>query len=90
MQAPVAESLHPADPLTPDIGSEHRAKRSHPDHLGTGVEVAERGRGRCLEIPVHAALIRLYLQQAGFESIEIDVLSNGSRGDPLIFVTGCA
>jgi SAM-dependent methyltransferase len=45
---------------------------------------------RSLDMQGHAALIRLYLEQAGFDSIEIDVLSNGARGDPLIVVTGCA
>jgi len=45
---------------------------------------------RSLDMQGHAALIKLYLEQAGFGSIEIDVLSNGARGDPLIVVTGYA
>ncbi len=45
---------------------------------------------RSLDMQGHAALIKLYLEQAGFDSIEIRVLSNGARGDPLIVVIGHA
>lgn len=36
----------------------------------------------------HAALVRLYLERAGFRDISAEVLRNGSEGDPLITVTG--
>ena len=36
----------------------------------------------------HAALVRLYLERAGFHDVTTDVLQDGSRSDPLIAVTG--
>lgn len=39
-----------------------------------------------LDMQGHAALIKLYLERAGFDSIEFKVLSNGAQGDPLIVV----
>ena len=36
----------------------------------------------------HAALVRLYLQRAGFRDISAEVLRDGSKSDPLIAVTG--
>jgi SAM-dependent methyltransferase len=38
----------------------------------------------------HAALVRLYLERAGFTQIQIDVLADGRRGDPLVAVTARA
>jgi SAM-dependent methyltransferase len=38
----------------------------------------------------HAALVRLYLERAGFSNILIDLLADGSAGDPLVAVTGTA
>ena len=37
-----------------------------------------------------ASLIGLYMEQAGFTGIEARVLSDGSRGDPLVAVIGRA
>ena len=36
----------------------------------------------------HAALVRLYLERAGFRDISAEVLRDGSESDPLITVTG--
>ena len=36
----------------------------------------------------HAALVRLYLERAGFRDISAEVLRDGSESDPLISVTG--
>ena len=36
----------------------------------------------------HAALVRLYLERAGFHDISTDVLQDGSESDPLIAITG--
>lgn len=38
----------------------------------------------------HNNLVRWYLEQAGFSDIESRVLSDGSKGDPLIMVSGKA
>jgi SAM-dependent methyltransferase len=43
-----------------------------------------------LDTPGHAALIRLYLEKAGFRGIAADVLADGRSGDPLVVVTGQA
>ncbi len=43
-----------------------------------------------LDIAGHAALIRLYLDRAGFSSVEAIVLADGRRSDPLIVVSGRA
>lgn len=41
-----------------------------------------------LDTQGHASLVRLYLQRAGFSNISADVLSDGSKSDPLIAITG--
>ena len=38
----------------------------------------------------HAALIRLYLDRAGFSAVQADLLADGRVGDPLVAVTGRA
>ncbi len=43
---------------------------------------------RSLDANGHAALVRLYLQRAGFRDIRAEVLRDGSESDPLIAVTG--
>jgi hypothetical protein len=43
---------------------------------------------RALDSNGHAALVRLYLERAGFSAVEIVVLADGSRSDPLIAVAG--
>ena len=45
---------------------------------------------RSLDMPGQASLIGLYLERAGFKDIDVRVLSDGSRGDPLIAVVGHA
>ena len=45
---------------------------------------------RSLDINGHAALVRLYLERAGFSHITADVLADGGASDPLIAVTGRA
>ena len=45
---------------------------------------------RSLDTSGHAALVRLYLERAGFSQITVDVLADGCAGDPLIAVTGRA
>ncbi len=43
---------------------------------------------RSLDTQGHAALVRLYLERAGFRNIRAEVLRDGSESDPLIAVTG--
>ena len=43
---------------------------------------------RSLDAHGHAALVRLYLERAGFRDIGAEVLRDGSESDPLIAVTG--
>lgn len=43
---------------------------------------------RSLDASGHAALVRLYLERAGFQDIRAQVLRDGSESDPLIAVTG--
>ena len=43
---------------------------------------------RALDIEGHAALVKLYLDRAGFSDVQVNVLSDGQRGDPLVAVTG--
>lgn len=38
----------------------------------------------------HAALVRLYLEKAGFADVAAHVLADGRAGDPLVAVTGRA
>ena len=43
---------------------------------------------RSLDARGHAALVRLYLERAGFSDVTAEVLRDGSASDPLIAVTG--
>lgn len=43
---------------------------------------------RALDLTGQAKLIRLYLTRAGFDDVAVEVLADGSTGDPLILVTG--
>ena len=43
---------------------------------------------RSLDAQGHAALVRLYLERAGFRDVSAEVLRDGSESDPLIAVTG--
>ncbi len=43
---------------------------------------------RSLDDSGHAALVRLYLERAGFRDISVEVLRDGSESDPLIAITG--
>ncbi|TPG15365.1 class I SAM-dependent methyltransferase [Sphingomonas oligophenolica] len=45
---------------------------------------------RSLDTAGHAALVRLYLERAGFAEVLVDVLANGRAGDPLVAVIGRA
>ena len=43
---------------------------------------------RSLDDQDHTRLVQLYLERAGFRTIQTDVLRDGATGDPLIVVTG--
>ena len=43
---------------------------------------------RSLDTAGHAALVRLYLERAGFAEILVEVLADGRAGDPLVAVIG--
>jgi SAM-dependent methyltransferase len=43
---------------------------------------------RLLDMAGQARLIRLYLERAGFDTVNTSVLADGSQGDPLVVVTG--
>lgn len=43
---------------------------------------------RALDADGHAALVRLYLERAGFAEVEVLVLSDGRDGDPLLVALG--
>jgi SAM-dependent methyltransferase len=45
---------------------------------------------RRLDTSGHAALVRLYLERAGFHDLAVGVLADGRRGDPLVVVEGRA
>ena len=45
---------------------------------------------RALDTSGHAALVRLYLERAGFTDVAVDVLADGRSSDPLVAVTGRA
>ena len=45
---------------------------------------------RALDTAGHAALVRLYLEQAGFAEVEARMLRDGSVSDPLVVVRGLA
>jgi SAM-dependent methyltransferase len=44
---------------------------------------------RSLDLGGHAALIRRYMERAGYDRIEVLVLADGRSGDPLVAVIGC-
>ncbi|WP_152047576.1 methyltransferase domain-containing protein [Aureimonas psammosilenae] len=43
---------------------------------------------QALDANGQAALVRLYLERAGFAAVEMNVLSDGRNGDPLVTVVG--
>ncbi|MGY6552342.1 MAG: class I SAM-dependent methyltransferase [Erythrobacter sp.] len=43
---------------------------------------------RSLDTQGHAALVKLYLERAGFAAISASLLADGTAGDPLVAVTG--
>jgi SAM-dependent methyltransferase len=43
---------------------------------------------RALDMSDQAGLIRLYMERAGFDTVETRVLADGARSDPLVVVTG--
>ena len=45
---------------------------------------------RALDTDGHAALVRLYLERAGFADVTAEVLTDGRSGDPLVAVIGRA
>lgn len=45
---------------------------------------------RSLDMRAQASLIGLYMERTGFDGVEARVLSDGSRGDPLVAVLGRA
>lgn len=45
---------------------------------------------RALDIDGHAALVRLYLERAGFADVTVETLADGARCDPLVAVVGRA
>jgi hypothetical protein len=45
---------------------------------------------RALDISGHAALVRLYLERAGFSEVAAELLCNGREGDPLVAMIGRA
>ena len=45
---------------------------------------------RALDTGGHAALVKLYLERAGFTNIDVKMLADGSAGDPLVAVIGLA
>ena len=45
---------------------------------------------RALDTNGHAALVKLYLERAGFSAVQVDLLANGRTSDPLVAVTGRA
>ena len=45
---------------------------------------------RALDTDGHAALVKLYLERAGFADVQIDRLADGRTSDPLVAVTGYA
>jgi SAM-dependent methyltransferase len=45
---------------------------------------------RSLDISGHAALVKLYLEQAGFTDVQVGLLADGRTSDPLVAATGRA
>ncbi len=43
---------------------------------------------RALDTSGHAALVRLYMERAGFRAVQAQVLADGARSDPLVAVVG--
>ena len=43
---------------------------------------------RALDTNGHAALVKLYLERAGFTDVEVNLLADGRTSDPLVAVTG--
>jgi SAM-dependent methyltransferase len=43
---------------------------------------------RAMDLNGHASLVNLYMERAGFASIAVRALANGSHSDPLIAVIG--
>ena len=45
---------------------------------------------RALDISGHAALVKLYLERAGFSDVQVGLLADGQKSDPLVAATGRA
>lgn len=45
---------------------------------------------RALDISGHAALVKLYLERAGFTDVQVGLLADGKTSDPLVAATGRA
>lgn len=45
---------------------------------------------RALDTSSHAALVKLYCERAGLTNVRVDLLADGTSGDPLVAVTACA
>ena len=45
---------------------------------------------RALDTSGHAALVKLYLERAGFTDVQVGLLADGRTGDPLVAATGRA
>jgi len=45
---------------------------------------------RALDTAGQAALVKLYLERAGFSAVTVDLLADGTEGDPLVAITGRA
>jgi len=45
---------------------------------------------RALDISGHAALVKLYLERAGFTDVQVGLLADGRTSDPLVAATGRA
>ncbi|MDO9313522.1 MAG: methyltransferase domain-containing protein [Burkholderiaceae bacterium] len=45
---------------------------------------------RALDISGHAALVKLYLERAGFTDVQVGLLADGQTSDPLVAATGRA
>jgi hypothetical protein len=45
---------------------------------------------RSLDIGGQAALVKLYLERAGFTDVQVGLLADGQTSDPLVVATGRA
>jgi hypothetical protein len=45
---------------------------------------------RSLDISGHAALVKAYLERAGFTDVQVGLLADGRTSDPLVAATGRA